>query len=231
MDAFRQWERQEKDAADIIQRYRAHYVPLLHAGEWNKILPFPEPICHRKEAFLFRSELFLVIPSVEEAVTQAIRLFPSYTTHQWTIALQYHPEFYRKEMFQAFLDQHIMDLNRNVLLHIIIDPTSRWLTVEEQQERAEMLFQAGVDINEYDELGKKPYLMEYLYNVLVPILRGGAEERTRVETYVRAMLPWLLSKGADPLLENRYGQHALTLVSLFREPFRTWIKQELERWA
>lgn len=205
--------------------YRTLYLSLLRKGQWEQIPPFP---AHTANHYLFMKDIIQWIPCPTETVLQLLRFFPERTPKCWSTLLAYSPEFHRADLIHSFMERGMLDLNHNTLLYAMSRPSHN-VSIEKQKETIQVLLEGGVDINEYDTSGRTPFIMEYLHGNLPMI-----ETDDNIEVQLRIMLPWLLERGADPLLESRNGVNAIHMVQNMwgiRRSVKRWVIEELERWA
>lgn len=94
------------------------------------------------------------------------------------------------------------------------------------------LLAEGLDINGCEPEGRQPLLQEYLYLMMYAYALGMSVGRTFCD--LRIFLPYLLEKGADPLLQDAEGMDTLRLVKEFQQgpPFlQNWILEQLMAYA
>ena len=94
------------------------------------------------------------------------------------------------------------------------------------------LLLAGLDINVCEEVYRQPLLQEYLYILLYSHYLGVGAGRSAQD--LRTFVPYLLQKGADPLLQDASGTNAIQHVQQYEgipTELKQWLLAELERYA
>lgn len=204
---------------------RSENLALLRAGKIDQIV-CPLERDHSLGRRWLITDILTETPCPYEAIPHLRRLFPEMKPEEWSRLLTDY-DVLTQEVLEAFLSEDMLDLNHNTLLFYALSPT-RTVHPSQKRDMAETLLDAGVDVNECMGEYRTPFLIEYLEEVLYEI------EGEDVEESVRILLPWLLERGADPLLEDRMGMNTLDHVRGFRdmpERQKNWILAELERWV
>lgn len=207
----------------------------MKSNQWDQLILYQNPFVEEHVVDQI-NEWLLVQLLMEEKFTKEVydtlhRLFGPRSPTEWTSLL-----IKKSSNFPAihfFLDHGELDLHcsdysivRYVLNHGLYDPESK-------RELLDKLFAQGADVNEQEPRFRSSLLNYYIDHMIYNVMYDELEMNSVLnELYV--MVPYLLQKGADPLLEDRNGQNTIQTVQ-FRHVFppteKGWLLMVLQQYS
>ena len=218
--------------------YKISIHALLQQGEWDLVQHFVFSPCQAEEEleerYRIRDWLFRTVAEYGErsetqphVIRTLLRLFPEESPAFWTLSLRCARA--PLSLLRSFLARGKLAPDSELALYVLnYEHATRpeiLLTMDE-------LLLAGLDINVCEPTYRQPLLQEYLFIVLYSHYLGTGAGRCAQD--LRTFVPYLLQKGADPLLQDASGTNALQYVQEFGSmpsELKQWLLTELERYA
>lgn len=161
------------------------------------------------------------------AIRTLLRLFPEESPAFWTLSLRRARA--PLSLLRSFLARGKLAPDSELALYVLnyehATRTEILLVMDE-------LLQAGLDMNACEEVYRQPLLQEYLFIVIYSHYLGAGAGRTAQD--LRTFVPYLLQKGADPLLQDASGIDTLQQVQEFGNmpsELKQWLLAELQHYA
>lgn len=202
-------------------------------NQWDHLALYQDPFVEEHVVDQI-NEWLLIQLLIEEEFTKGVydalhRLFGSHTPSEWTsLLVQKSSNF---PAIHALLDHGELDLRcpdnsivRYVLHHGLYDSESK-------RELLEKLFTQGADVNEQEPRFRSSLLNYYIDHMTFEMVRNDLEMDSIMEE-LHCMVPYLLQKGADPLLKDRNGQDTIEMVQKYHTlppTEKAWLLTILER--
>lgn len=161
------------------------------------------------------------------------RLFGPRTPSDWTLLLIQKAAFFPAIHFlleQGDLDiRHPESIVRYVLHHGLYRKEDKIVLLDE-------FFRKGADVNEQEPRFRSSLLKYYIDSIAYELLTTQDssyhdDETPTLLAELHTMVPYLLQKGADPLLTDRNGQHTIQMVQKYNTlppSEKAWLLSTLE---
>ena len=204
-------------------------------NQWDHLILYQNPFVEGHTVDQI-NEWLLVQLLIEEEFTKEVydtlhRLFGPRSPTEWTSLLVKKSSNF--PVIHSFLDHGELDLHcpdysivRYVINHGSYDSESKL-------ELLEKLFTQGADVNEQEPHFRSSILKYYIDHITYNIMYDELEMNS-VLNELHVLVPYLLQKGADPLLEDRNGQNTIQMAQshhVFPRAEKSWLLMLLQQYS
>ena len=195
----------------------------IKAGHWSDLT-----LCdHPKDNEWLLRQLLDVVVFTQEVYDTIHRLYGPHTPHEWTVILVKHCIHFNP--IDLFLQNNALDLTGSPsIMEFVLN--HEMYVAEEKKCLLDKLIARGGNVNEIDGRWGNSLMLRYVYNIEHGLLTDHNSEGKSVMEEASILVPYLLEKGANPLLASKTGNTVVRIAQHFHHTsFKNWLVSELER--